>query len=256
MTEIDLLYEHLKDLANISFNNNRYTYSDFLSPGEVSDYLKIEKELRYACPTLWGGTPYTERKMIRFGDPSSLGYDEKYPIVLIEISPLNRKFCDDLSHRDFLGALMNLGLERKTFGDIIVGDKTGYLFCRENVADYICGNLTKVKHTTVNAFVSEEKVDILKPDTEIKIIQVASERIDAIISKVYNLSRNQSNEFFRSEKVFLNDRECSENAKILKEGDRISVRGFGKMIYRGASGVSKKGKLNAEVMIYKNSGRQ
>lgn len=251
MDEKELTLERLRDLANQSFNNNKFTFSTFLSAGELSDFYSIEKELNYANPFVWGGAENTERAMVRFGDPESLGYTEDFPIVMLEVSPLNMKFSDDFSHRDFLGSLMNLGVERNTLGDILIKDNRGYVFCRDSVAEYICDNLTRVRHTTVKVSISDTAQEVFKPNLEEKTIQTASERADAVISKVYNLSRNTSNELFRAGKVFVNNRECTENARLLKENDILSVRGFGKLIYKGVAGTSKKGKLNLTVEIYR-----
>lgn len=251
MKEKDITSDRLKDLADRSFSNNKYTYSSFLSEGELSDYFTIERELKYASPKLWGGSENSDRVMVRFGDPESLGYEEDFPIVLLEIRPLNSKFSDDFSHRDFLGALMNLGIERNTIGDILINEKMGYIFCKDTVSEYIKENLTRIKHTSVMVKEAAELDEVFKPTFEEKMVQVASERVDAVVSKVYNLSRSTSTELFRAGKVFVNARECTENAYMLKPEDVISVRGFGKMIYRGCAGLSKKGKSNVKVSIYR-----
>lgn len=75
-----------------------------------------------------GGVDGCERQILRFGDEESLGYDAGFPICCIEIKPLIEKFADALTHRDYLGALMHLGIERSTLGDIMIRDKTAYLF--------------------------------------------------------------------------------------------------------------------------------
>ena len=249
--EKELFAQRLKDLANQSYSNNKYTYTSFLSEGELSDYYLIEKDLKFASPRLWGGREFSDRVVIRFGDEESFGFKEDFPIVLLEISPLNEKFSDDFSHRDFLGALMNLGIERSTIGDILINEKKGYIFCRDSVAEYIIENLSRVKHTSVMVKEVKELDEAFKPSFDEKIVQVASERIDAVISKVYNLSRSSSTELFRTGKVFVNSRECTENAYVLKPGEVISVRGFGKMNYLGCVGLSKKGKSNVKVLIYR-----
>ena len=88
-------------------------------------------------------------------------------------------------------------------------------------------------------------------EKEEKVIQVASGRIDAVIAKVYNLSRQDAIALFPAGLVYLNGMECTENAKAHKVGDVIAVRGRGKFEYDRESGLSKKGKLNCVVLIYK-----
>ena len=81
-------------------------------------------------------------------------------------------------------------------------------------------------------------------------IQIASERIDGVIAKVYKLSRSDSAALFLQKRIFVNGRQCENNSHMLKDGDQISVRGYGRFIYAGGRGLSKKGKLNALIQIY------
>ena len=188
--------------------------------------------------------------MIRFGDESVLGYKEEFPICLLRISPLMHKFADDLSHRDFLGALMHLGIEREGLGDMQVSDKEAYLFCKESMSEYICENLNKVKHTSVHVEEVSELPDSLIRREEEVLVQLPSERIDAIIAKLYHVSRDESIVLFREKKVFRNGRLIENNSAVVKADDVISVRGYGKFCYKGVAGISKKGKLNATVHKY------
>ena len=84
-----------------------------------------------------------------------------------------------------------------------------------------------------------------------KVIQVSSQRIDAVIARVYNLSRQEALDLFPAGLVFLNGRSCSENAKQLSAKDVISVRGKGKFEFSQELNLSKKGKLNCRVRIYR-----
>ena len=89
------------------------------------------------------GTEGCERQMLRFGSEETLGYEEAFPISCVVIRPSAPKFAEELTHRDFLGALMNLGIERDVLGDIIVRDAVGYVFCEDAMAD-----LSGKKHHT------------------------------------------------------------------------------------------------------------
>ena len=135
-------------------------------------------------------------------------------------------------------------------GDIILGDKEGYIFCLENMADFIMGHLDKVKHTSVVCTRAESLPAITKDSRQEIKIQISSERIDGVLSKVYRLSRGEAIEYFRQKKVFLNGRLCENNSQMLKSGDVVSARGCGKFDYCGQQNISKKGKINASVMCY------
>lgn len=251
MSETALLTQRFSELANRSYNNNQYTFTNFLSMQELSDFYGMERELSFAGITVSGGCELAQRVMIRFGSEENLGYVEEFPITAILIKPLSSKFSDDLNHRDFLGALMNLGIKRETLGDIFVKNNEACLFCIDSMAEYITENLTRIKHTSVVARVVSDVGNITEPVFENKLVQVNFERIDAVVAKVYNLSRGDSLELFPKNLVFLNGRLCTENAKQLKPGDIISVRGYGKFIFESLSGVSKKGKINCNIKIYK-----
>ena len=219
---------------------------------ELSAYFDKEKELRYAAPSLFGGCDIAERKMIRFGNPEEMGYDPGFPIAVLSIKPVQAKFSDDLNHRDFLGALMNLGIKRELLGDIFVQDNMACVFCKDSISEYIIRDLSRIRHTTVKVSAAdpEDISGITSPKLEDKMILVSSCRIDAVIARAYNLSRSDSVSLFETGLVYLNGRECSENAKELTPGDIISVRGHGRFEFAEELSLSKKGKLNCRIRIY------
>lgn len=248
--EITLIQKHLRDLADRSYKQDMFTFSSFLSIAELDAYYTIERELAYASPKLYGGYESAERMLVRFGNDEAFGYSQEPPIVCIHITPLMEKFADNLSHRDFLGALMNLGIERSVLGDIKAGDKQAYLFCLDSMAEYICDNLDQVKHTHVKCKCITEPADFPKDEPKQMVIQVASERADALISKVYNLSRNDSLELFRAGKVFINGRLTENNSKSIATGDVINARGYGKFKVVSDPTTTKKGRLTLNIEVY------
>lgn len=242
--------KRLKELADRSYQKGQYTFTDFMSMAELAVFYENERELRYACPVLYGGYEGAERQMIRFGSEEEFGYSQEFPIKALRIRPLADKFAEDLGHRDFLGALMNLGIKREMMGDILVDGKEAVVFCRDSLSGFITDNLTKVKHTSVKVSITEGAVDIISVPGAEKVIQIQSSRIDAVTARVYNISRQEALAMFSSGLVYLNGRECSENARSLKPGDIISVRGKGRYEYSEELGLSKKGKLNCRVRVY------
>ena len=242
--------KRLLDMADRSYRNNQYVFTDFLSMADMSVYFECEREFSYAGVTVWNGDGEYERGMLRFGNPEAFGYEENFPIDTLEIKPLQEKFAEKLTHRDYLGSLMNIGIERDVLGDIIIDNTKAFIFCESNMSDFIIESLTRVRHTSVMV----KKVDSLpiiesRQPKEITI-QIASERIDAIVSKVYKLSRGDSAELCTSRRVFLNGRLMENYSHQVKADDVISVRGFGRFVYKGCGSVSKKGKINAVVNTY------
>lgn len=244
------LKNRFRDLAEKSFQQNMYTFTGFLGLSEQDAFWQTESELRYAGCQLYGGCGNAERVMIRFGKAEELGYEVDFPIVCIHIRPLAVKFADKLSHRDFLGALMNLGIERSTLGDIKVGDKEAYLFCQDTIADFICRNLEQIKHTHVKCEITEHMEELPEEEPELRTVQVASARVDAVLAKVYNQSRSDCLDLFRTGRVYVDGRLCENNSRLLKRGETVNARGFGKFVFSGEPRETKKGKLSIEVMIF------
>lgn len=232
---------HIADLAMRSYNNNQYTFTNFLTPAIVSDFYDALHEFPPCGYAISGGYEGAERVIIRFGREDELGYLEAFPIVYVCIEPCMAKFADQLTHRDVLGAIMNLGMEREKLGDIIVKDNRIWVVCLENMARLIIDELTKVKHTSVRCKVDTRLPDELTPQYEEMRIQVAQERIDAVVAKLCKLSRNASSGLFIDGRVAVNGRENKNHSYLLKENDVISVRGYGKFRYLSTEGNTRKG---------------
>lgn len=245
------LRKRFYDLAERSYARDLFTFTGFLGLGDQDVFWQEEPKLKYAGYALYGGCEGADRVMVRFGSSGKLGYEVPFPIVCIHIVPLSSKFADDLNHRDFLGALMSLGIDRSTLGDIRAGEKQAYLFCQDTVADFICENLNKVRHTSVRCTVEEDIGDLAAEEPERISIQVQSVRADAVLARAYNLSREKSLELFRAGKVFVNGRACENNARSLKAGDVVNARGYGKLRLEEGSKETRKGKLAIEVAVYR-----
>lgn len=248
--DLQHLKKRLIELAERSYSHGIYTFSPFLGLSEQQAFYEVLRDVAHAGYGMEGGSPLAERKMIRFGSPDVLGYEEAYPIRCLKVEPLTPKFAEHLTHRDFLGAIMNLGIERSTVGDIFVQDKEAIVFCQENIASYLTDNLAQVRHTHVKCIVIEAEEHLEPPVTEEVSVSVPSTRIDTVISKVYNIARSQSLELFKSGHVYVNGRAVENNSYMLKEGDTITARGFGRFVYIGEQGETRKGKMRIGVKVY------
>ncbi len=216
-----------------------YTYTEFHSPSGASLSFSVaeEKELK-----LWGGMEFAERVVIRFGDPKELMYEEEFPIKLLHVAPKTIKFAEHLTHRDYLGAILNLGIERNQVGDILTVEKEAYVFVLEKVADFVKENLTKVKHNNVSVKEIKEFPKEIIPEEEYVECSVSSVRMDAILSKVLNLSRDTAKALVLEEKVIANGKIIKKPEYEPKEHETILVRGFGRFTFHGKQRENKKGK--------------
>lgn len=241
-----LLIKRLRELYSRSYNRGIFTYSDFLNMYE-QDLLFSSVQNDF---TLFGGYNGAERQIACFGNPDDLGYNPCPPVCCILVSPLMQKFADDLTHRDFLGSVLALGIKRETIGDIIIKNNTGFIFCLDTVSDYIVENLKKVRHTSVKCEIVTDVPDEVNPESTEKIIVIASVRLDVIIAEIYNLSRSESNNLFAAKKVFVNGKLTENNSQKIKPDDVVSVRGFGRFIFSGILQETRKGKFRAKAEVF------
>ena len=247
--ELEQLKKRFGDLAERSWQQNLFTFSAFLSLAEQNALFEAAAGKGWAYQ-MFGGMENTERQMVRFGDEKQFGYAQPYPIVCLCICPLQEKFADDFSHRDFLGALMNLGIDRGTVGDIFIDGKKAWVFCTETIAPYIQENLIQVKHTSVRCQIAENPEQMPERKLTDVVLNVAGLRCDNIVAEVYRLSRSQSQTLFRQKKVYVNGKLQENNSSQLKPGDLVSVRGFGRFIFRGEHHTTRKGRLSVGVSVF------
>lgn len=248
--EKELLAKRFLELDRKAYSNLYFTFTDFLGLMEQSVFSETVSKLRGKYES-FGGTDGAERIMIRFGDPDEIGYDVPFPILCLLIEPKSEKFADRLSHRDFLGALINLGIERDTLGDIVVKDNRAYVFANTDIAEYIARELTRVAKTDVTVTVADSLPEGELYKKEALRVQVSSVRLDAIIARVFHLSRDDAQSLFAKHLVFHNGKEATSASYSPKPGEAITVRGKGRFVYLGEAGLSKKGKLNLNLELYK-----
>ena len=246
--EEKLLYNRLSELASRSFTRGIWTYSEFLSVSEQS--LLTIGELAKSQWRLFGGYEGAERAIAVFGSADICGYEDTPPITWVKAEPANMRFSAELSHRDFLGTVMSLGLKRSVIGDIVAAGNTGYICCLDSVAEYICENLDRVKNTSVICRIEPIPEDFAGALPEEKTVFVSSVRIDGAVSAVYGLSRSQAKELFDRELVYINSRTVPSPAVQLAEGDIVSVRGYGRFTYVCTEGETRKGRLCIKVKVF------
>ena len=253
MNDRELLEGRLKELSRTAFERDIPRHSDFLSLSEQAVFYDMGKDGIgiYVRATLFGGYEEAERRAVFFlPDYADEGEIYSEALSCIKTEPLNRKFSDELTHRDFLGALMNLGIERDKTGDIIVGEDEAYIFCMREVEELICSELVRVKHTSIRAEAVPLSECTLRPKMRELSVNVASERADAVISAVFNLSRNVSARLIASESVCADGRLIRQGGSTLSEGARVSVKGYGKFVFEGVSGSTRKGRLYVNIKKY------
>ena len=244
-----MLQKHLIDLSETAYKRDIVTFSDFLNLNELNILHSTPKNMFSANYETYGGYEASERQMVAFL-PDALCYEFLYPFSVLRIRPLNKKFSEDLTHRDYLGAILNLGIERCKIGDILVNTCEAVVFVSDHMSDFLAQNLTRIRHTPVVASIEELQEFQYEPSFEEIRGTVASVRLDTLLALAFSSSRSRLSGLIEGKKVFVNGRMIVSNGYRLKEGDIISVRGMGKFCYDGVLSETRKGRYSVVVRKY------
>ncbi len=246
--ETAYLKKRLTDLSRRAEQKNIVTFSHFLNLNELNILHQSVRELHSSFET-FGGYEQAERQMAAF-IPDALSYAWEYPIRTVRLAPSHRKFAEDLTHRDVLGALMHLGIKRETLGDILLPEDGIYVFCADAVADYLTDNCTKIRHTTVTAALIDAQEFHYEPKRMEKEGIVASLRLDTVLADVCKLSRSAAQKRISEGSAFLNSKKILQNDYLCQEGDLLSVRHYGKFQIQSVGQVTKKGRIKYRYDVF------
>lgn len=239
--ELKNLISRCVDLFNKAEISQKTFYTKFLTPFEKGEVLK-----RFSSKGLtisfFGGFNDAERCVVAFGE------DCAYPISALKITKKGEK---DLLHKDYLGSVLSLGIERNLIGDILICQDGAYMMVLDHIKDYILENILKIGNTGVKVYeVSLDEVLGIEHSYDIKTSQVSSLRLDAIVAKCINQSRTKSTELIKRGLCVKNYIEEKDVSKEVLSGDIISVRGYGKFKIETKGNLSKKGKVIIEIYKY------
>ena len=262
MENNELLLAHINDLIKKSIKENIITSTFFLSLSEQTYFndqiIAILKKYEHKINFIFdGGNKEENDRKILFIIPASLDLNnylflKNKMISLLLIEAKSLKFSEPLSHRDFLGSLMNLGIKREMIGDIILSKdkKEGVIYLLSSIKNEILLNLNKIKHNSIK--VKEISLDACPFSFSYieKEIYISSLRLDSIIKETFNLSRNETQELINNESVYINGKTIISSSYIPKENDRISIKSKGKFIFLNENRKNKKGKLYSKIKLY------
>lgn len=226
------LRSRLYDLADQAERYRRQTNSVFYNEAEIAEAKKIlGRNFNYV---LDGGYPEAERCRIAFV-VDGVSFESS---VVCLTAKINQKFVH-LSHRDVLGALMGLNLERSQFGDLFVLNDRIVVFCTEAIADYVMMSCHQIHRLNVSFEKSEEHFAGMRQYEE-KTINVASLRLDNVVSSLVPLSRSKAAELIRAGKVSINHEMIEDLSKLCHNNDTVSISGSGRFILIDEGQISRK----------------
>lgn len=246
----DALEKRLNELALRAAHTGRACYTRFLEPA-WEDAARRAAARAGAKVALWGGYEEAERRVAAFYDVEEPPRED-YPICALRLA-WNAKFASP-GHRDLLGAVMGLGIERETTGDIAMGTWRGapcaYLFAAEEMADYIAASLESAGRASLKVAVAEETPELLPPEGQALRLTVQQERLDAVLAAACRLSRSEAQRLIAGGLVKLNHAVTLRADAKLGEGDLISARGYGRIRVDAFQGESRRGRLVVQVFRY------
>ncbi len=246
MTDNKLLMARIDDCISSCDENYVITNTNFLDiyqQSDVIEYLKKKKDVRY---DFYGGFEECERKTVLFLPDYAENADyvrentDLSPIVALEIKKDN---FSSLSHRDYLGAVMGLGIKREAVGDIFVTEHGCTMAVIRSVAPYIKENLSSVGRGSVTVEISDNFSDAENNSSfETKRCYVSSMRLDGVVSAAFSLSRNSAAELIRRGEVLMNGVVMSKPDVKVPFGAKLVIHGNGKVMIDEDAGVTKKGR--------------
>ena len=237
--------KRLRELALRASHACAPTYTRFLEPPME---IACRAAANFAgCEVAFeGGYEGAERRMAGFyaGGAEALSF----PIRRLRVD-WNARY-GSIGHRDILGALMGLGIERETLGDIAMLKEGALLFVHEDMADYVAANLESCGRVKVRVSPCGEEVAPPEPEGTLLYRTVPSQRLDAVLAAAYDLSRQKAQEMIRAELVKVDHAVETRADARLEAGSLVSARGLGRFCVREVTGLTRKGRVGLRLFVY------
>jgi RNA-binding protein YlmH len=247
MNENDILTARMNDLASRAVKTG-FAASKFLTPTESRSVAEHFTHRKDAILTVDGGFEGAERARAVFTNPDWGRYERAG--LFAALKAVHRP-QDTLDHRDILGALMALGVERDTIGDIVMDEAAAAFVCLPELGGYIIENFTKAGHVGLEvSAIGLDEIPAREEELTIKTDTVASLRLDAVLCAAFGMSRSKAAELIAAGRVSFNYQVCLRTDREVDENSLLSVRGLGRAKLLEVGGVSRKGRSFIKIGVY------
>ncbi|MGI6007996.1 MAG: RNA-binding protein [Ruminococcus sp.] len=250
MDKDDFFKKRIRELCRMAYQRDIVTFTDFLDLNELHIVNNLDVREWGVSRKCFGGYEMSERQITAF-IPDALSYEWSFPISCLKIEAADHRFSRSPGHRDYLGALLNLGIDRSMIGDILPDDSCAWVYCLDRMAGFISRELTRVGRVQVHVSEAEGGIPEIARRYEEITKTVASARLDAIISAAFGTSRSSMTPLIESGRVFVNGKLVTSNGYSLREKDIISVRGMGKFQFMEILSQTKKGRYLVRINRYR-----
>ena len=242
------LLKRARDLAERCERSGTVCVSGFLSPAEQHE---LQTRLGYIpCGLVFHGGGENCERAAAFFLPDYMT-EEMLDVSEYLCAMKLKAYFGQSGHRDYMGALLGMGIGREWLGDIQVEGDTAYVFCMKSVLRHLLSIEKAGRYTVKASQVPLEEVPARKVETESLSFSVMSPRLDAVAAGLFHLSRTEAAKQIAAGNVSLNYGQCLKADCIVKEGDILSLKGKGKGSISGMGGTSRKGRLFVYGEIYK-----
>lgn len=236
--------KHIDDVYRLCEKYHTPRFSEFLDGAKQ----RLVKEHGMADGMLFGGYDGSERCMLGvFPD----WYEKNTDVFPISILEFKKKYDKELSHRNYLGTILSLGIKREKIGDILTHENGCYVFLSSDIAEFVRSSISKVAGCGVSINTADIH-DISVPEKSFEIIDAvtASLRLDAVLAATLKKSRNEAKMMILSGKVSVNHFEMLQTDYTVKEDDLLSVRGFGRISLQAVGGKTRNERLHITLKKY------
>lgn len=249
-----------KVLDKIQFvkTKNEVQTTDFLDGYQQKLVQKVVETFQVKNAYLEGGYEEAERKMLLLLPEKleNIYQNQKQKMLNQQLSVLSINLPNDLfrkyQHRDYLGAVIKIGMKREKVGDILVRENGADLIVKKEIASYLQNDLSELTRFHKAELVEKtiENLQLVENKKEVICILISQLRLDCIISELLHISRNKATEIINQERAFINYELKTKVASSIKENDILTIRGKGKYHIGKIIGESSKGKIRLEVEKY------
>lgn len=254
--EDKLAIAKILDKIKLMQSRNRFENTDFLDLAQKTLVKETVDKQTVASYHFYGGYENAERTMLVLLPDTFADFDKEKletkiynQIISVIRITLPKELWGSYIHKNYLGALIKLGLKREKIGDILVREDGADIVISKEIEKFLLTNLntlTRFQKSKIEK-VELKDIKIIEKEREIIKINIPSMRLDCIVGELAKCSRNEANSIIASERVFINFKEEIRTSKEIKQEDIITIRGKGRFKITKILGYTKSGRINLEV---------
>ena len=244
-TDAERLTARVRDAVRQASLRGRPYFVGFLDPSQAA--LCAREAGAGASALAWGGFCGAERVVFGVFPPEQSPDPARFPVSALEV---RFRRGAGLTHRDFLGSLMALGVERDTVGDLLIEDGRAVLFVRRELAAHLAQQLDRVGREGVHTVEAADPVLPPPPTLEPISTTVASARLDCVVAALAHCGRTEAASRIARGLVSCSGEVRTESDAAVTEGDVIAIRGEGKFRIDALGPRTKKQRLSLRAGKY------